>query len=125
MWLHVYTAYTYLALRLFAGLTFACYGTQKLLGWPIVSPHEEPLWVTGTGGLIELVGGLCIAVGAFTRWAAFLCSGMMAVAYWMVHAPEGFFPIANDGTLAVLYCFIFLYIAAQGPGQWSLDNQWA
>jgi putative oxidoreductase len=76
---------------------------------------------TGFTGVLELVGGLLIALGLFTRFAAFILSGMMAVGYFMVHAPQGFHPMNNGGELAILFCFIFLYIAAAGAGPWSID----
>jgi putative oxidoreductase len=75
----------------------------------------------GLAGLIELVGGLLIAIGLFTSWAAFIASGEMAVAYFKVHFPQGFWPVQNQGELAVLYCFVFLYMAARGGGRYSVD----
>lgn len=110
-------------LRLLTGVMFACHGAQKLLGAfgglpPGVEMNAE-LW---TAGIIELVGGAMIAIGLFTRTTAFIASGLMAVAYFKGHASGGFFPKVNGGEPAVLYCWIFLYIAAQGPGAWAVDN---
>ena len=111
-------------LRIVLGLLFACHGSQKILGWP---PSEHaggalpPLIVFG--GWLELVGGLLIAIGLFTGWAAFICSGEMAVAYFMAHASKGGpLPIVNHGELAAVYAWVFLYIAAHGGGIWSVDS---
>jgi putative oxidoreductase len=114
-------------LRVMTGLLFFAHGSAKLLGFP-VTPHfaggVELFSFTGLTGLLELVGGALIAIGLFTRLTAFILSGMMAVAYFMAHAPRGFHPINNGGELAILFCFIFLYIAAAGPGRWSVDAAW-
>ena len=107
--------------RLIIGLLFACHGGQKLLGFPPGghgAPHEA-LMVTGSW--IELVCGFLIAFGFLTRIGALLASGEMAVAYFMMHARGGFFPIVNHGEAAVFYCFFFLFVLVHGPGQWSLD----
>jgi putative oxidoreductase len=110
-------------LRIFAALIFMEHGTQKLLGFP---PSEDPgpalLSLSGIAGLLELVGGPLLALGLFTRPVAFILSGEMAFAYWIAHAPRSFFPILNGGDAAILYCFVFLYLAAAGGGVWSLDN---
>jgi putative oxidoreductase len=116
-----FAAQTYAVLRIVAGLMFLCHGSQKLFGWPIDAPAGVPSFVTFVAGPIELVTGLLIAAGLFTRWAAFLAAGQMAAAYWMAHGTKAFFPIANQGELAALYCFLFLYVAAHGPGIWSAD----
>ena len=110
-------------LRLMAGLLFMQHGTQKLLGFPNLPANGAPamgslLWF---GGIIELSCGLLIAIGLLTRPAAFLASGMCAAAYFLFHAPRSFFPIINVGELAALYCFVFLYFCAAGPGPWSVD----
>jgi len=108
-------------MRFVLGVLLACHGAQKLfgvLGGKVMTGH--PLMLTA--GIIELVGGLLIAVGLFTRIAAFLASGEMAVACFKVHAPQGFWPIQNQGELAVVYCFVFLFIAAYGAGVYSLDH---
>lgn len=111
----------YALLRIVSGLLFAFHGSQKLLGFPGGTPPVELASLMGLAGIIELVGGLMIAIGLFTSIAAFIASGTMAVAYFMAHAPKGAFPIQNQGEAAVLFCFVFLYIAAQGSGIWSAD----
>ena len=109
-------------LRIMVGLLFLEHGTQKLLGFP-ASPNPGPalLSLMGIQGIIELVGGILIVLGLFTRPVAFILCGDMAVAYFMSHFPNSFFPITNRGDAAILYCFIFLYLAAAGGGTWSLD----
>ncbi len=108
-------------MRLVVGLLFACHGGQKLLNFP-PGGHPGPLeGLALLGAWIELVGGFLIAFGLGTRIAAFIASGMMAVAYFMAHAHGSFFPIVNKGEPAVIYCFIFLYILFRGPGAYSLD----
>jgi putative oxidoreductase len=103
-----------------AGLLLAFHGSQKLLGWPV--PAEGlPAFVVYIAGPIELIGGALVMVGLMTRWAAFVCSGLMAAAYWMAHAPAALYPMLNGGELAIMFCFAFLYIASQGPGILSLD----
>lgn len=110
---------TFTLLRVIAGLAFAQHGVQKLFG--LLGGNGVTLVSQmGLAGGIELVGGLLIAFGLFARWAALIASGEMAYAYFTVHAPGGFFPIQNRGELAVLYCFIFLYIAARGSGRWAV-----
>ena len=114
----------YAIFRIMAGLLFAMHGTQKLLGWPPSDRPSPPIAsIYGLSGIIELVCGLLIAVGLLTTLAAFIASGEMATAYFMAHAGKGgFWPIQNQGELAVLYCFVFLFIAAYGSGIWSLDS---
>jgi putative oxidoreductase len=112
----------YAALRIIAGLMFACHGGQKILGLFGGPGGEMPAVLLWTAGLIELVGGLLIAAGLFTSWAAFLASGLMAAAYFMAHQPRGLLPIQNHGELSVLYCWLFLYIAARGGGRFSVDG---
>ncbi len=108
--------------RIVTGLLMACHGGQKILGM-FGSEHVfPPLSFMGFGGLLELIGGFLVAFGLFGSVAAFLLSGEMAVAYFMVHAKGGFFPLVNRGESAVLYCFIFLYIACHGSGILSLDD---
>jgi putative oxidoreductase len=116
-----YTSQTYALLRIVAGLLFLWHGTQKLFGFPVPA-GDMPAFVQYLGGSIEFFGGLLVMIGLFTRWAAFLCSGMMAAAYWMAHGTQALFPIVNKGELAILYCFVFLFIAANGPGIWSVDG---
>ena len=111
-------------LRIMAGLLVMQHGTTKLLHFPASEMSGVSLTsMGGIAGIIELVCGALVVVGFQTRLAAFLLSGMTAVAYFMVHAPMGFFPILNGGELAALYCFVFLYIAAAGPGPISIDAQ--
>jgi len=110
----------YALTRIVVGLLFAMHGAQKLFGWFGGAPGEMPAPLLYAAGIIELGGGTLIAVGVSTRWAAFLCSGTMAVAYFMVHQPMGLLPIQNRGELAALYCWIFLLIASRGDGIWSL-----
>lgn len=112
----------YALLRIVSGFFFLCNGTVKLFSFPIAYPYGPLNVMTGTAGVIELVGGALILLGLFTRPAAFICSGMSAVAYWMAHGTNGLFPIANGGELVALYCFIFLFIAARGAGIWSVDQ---
>ncbi len=110
-------------LRIMTGLLFLQHGTAKLLKIPVM-PMFANLSLTslpGIAGILELVGGVLIILGLFTRSVAFVLSGLMAVAYFMAHAPRGFYPILNAGELAILYCFVFLYFAAAGPGPWSID----
>lgn len=108
--------------RIVTGLLFLQHGTQKLLGFPASEMGQPPafslFWV---GGILELVGGLLIVAGLFTRPVAFILSGMMAYAYWAFHAPSGFMPILNGGELAIMYCFAFLYMVFAGAGAWSAD----
>ena len=111
----------YCIMRLVIGLLFACHGGQKILGFPPVAKAMQLDTLGTVGGYIELIGGFLIALGLFTRFAAFIACGMMAVAYFMVHAKGGFFPIINRGEPAVAYCFVFLYIFFYGGGRISLD----
>ena len=120
-WLGKYSPYFYAVLRIVAGLMFAMHGSQKLLGWPAGQGRPPLASQMGIAGVIELVGGLMIALGLFASIAAFIASGEMAFAYFTVHAPGGPLPLLNRGELAVLYCFLFLYIAAHGSGVWSVD----
>lgn len=110
--------------RILAGLLFLSHGLVKLFGFPPgAQPGPQPLFTLfGAGGVIETVCGALIALGLFTRPAAFLASGEMAVAYWMFHAPKAFFPAVNGGDAAILYCLFFLYLVAAGPGAFSLDG---
>ena len=111
----------YCIARLVVGLLFACHGGQKILGFP-PGGHGMPDEMLGiVGAWIELVAGFLIAFGLFTRIAAFIAAGEMAVAYFMMHASGGFFPIVNHGEAAVFYCFFFLIVLFHGPGLWSLD----
>jgi len=112
-------------LRIMSALLFMQHGTQKLLQFPLEAGDTRAypalfsmIWFAG---IIEFVGGILLTLGFFTRITAFICSGMAAVAYFMVHAPRDFYPVLNGGELAALYCFVFLYLAAAGGGPWSLD----
>ena len=114
--------HAYVLLRIFAGAMFMIHGTGKIVGWPESKMHPPVGSLPWVSGIIELICGALIVVGLFTTLAAFISSGEMAVAYFMVHAKNGFIPNQNQGETAVLYCFIFLYIAANGGGVWSLDR---
>ena len=115
---------SYFLLRVVAGLLFLQAGGMKLFGWfggmpaGVTAPVMSQVWI---GGVLEFVGGLLVLLGLFTRPVAFILSGEMAVAYWQFHAPGGTWPIQNHGEPAVLLCFIFLYLAARGSGDWGLD----
>jgi putative oxidoreductase len=110
-------------LRIMAGLLFLQHGMQKLFGFPSDPDVASPplLSLMGLAGLIELIGGGLVTVGLFTRISAFVLSGEMAFAYFIAHAPQGFMPIDNGGDLAILFCFVFLYLTFAGPGLWSVD----
>jgi putative oxidoreductase len=110
---------TYAVMRIAVGFTFFWHGSQKLLGFPPFPGEMNPVLYLAGG--IELLGGLCIAIGLMTSWAAFLSSGLMAAAYWMAHGTRALLPIQNGGELAFLYCFVFLFVAARGSGIWSVD----
>ena len=110
-------------LRVVAAFLFIAHGTQKLFGFPAPLPQGPvPLAsLAGVAGMLETGGGLLLLVGLLSRPVAFLLCGEMAVAYFMQHAPKGFWPLLNGGELAVLYCFFFLFVVVAGPGAWSLD----
>ncbi len=110
-------------LRIMTALLFFAHGSAKLFGFPQVEMFADLRLVSlyGIAGVIELTGSTLLVFGLFSRIAAFILSGEMAIAYFKDHAPQGFFPLLNDGEPAVLFCFIFLYIAAAGPGPWSVD----
>jgi putative oxidoreductase len=116
---------TYFLLRIVAGLLFIQSGGLILFGWfggMPGQPGTPPLLSeTGIGGILQFFGGIAIAFGLGTRPVAFILSGMMAVAYWQFHAPNGVSPVQNQGVAAVLFCFLFLYVSARGGGDWSLD----
>lgn len=112
----------YALLRIVTGFLFLSHGASKLFGFPVPPPAEAPAFVLYAAGGIELVGGALVLAGLFTRWAAFICSGTMAAAYWLAHGLKAPFPIENQGELAAIYCFVFLFIAAKGAGIWSLDK---
>jgi putative oxidoreductase len=124
-----YTEYVYAILRIVVGFLFMWHGWQKLIG-PVpqqavdgASQNQALSPLMAVGGTIEMLGGFLILIGLFAGIAAFIASGMMAVAYFMVHfGTQTFLPIVNKGELAVVYCFVFLYIAARGSGVWSVDS---
>lgn len=122
-----YQEQTYALMRIIVGFLFLCHGARKLLGL-FGGVDGEGGTVTlisqaGIAGAIELLGGLAIMLGVVTSWAAFLSSGLMAVAYFMAHQPSGALPIQNKGELAAVYAFVFLFIAARGPGIWSVGRK--
>ena len=116
-----FTPQIYALLRIVAGILFLCHGAQKIFG-VFGGTRMDYMSLLGLAGLIEFVGGLLIAIGFVTGYAAIIASGEMAAAYFMAHAPKGGAPIQNGGELAVLYCFLFFYIAARGAGVWSVDS---
>ena len=114
------------ALRIVTGLLFLEHGTQKFLSFPPGDAAGSGWALNNPGaiaGIVELIAGALITIGLFTRPAAFIASGTMAVAYWLAHAPQNPFPVNNMGDAAILYCFIFLYFAFAGAGAWSIDNR--
>jgi putative oxidoreductase len=115
-----FSEWVYTFMRLVVGLLFACHGAQKLFG-ALGGQSQLGVPLMATAGVIEFFGGTMVALGLFAGYAAFLCSGLMAVAYVMEHAPNGFWPIVNHGELAVVYSFVFLYIASRGSGRLSVD----
>ena len=120
-WLVKHSEVCYAVMRIVVGLLFACHGAQKLFGvFGGQNLPATPLMITA--GVIELVGGGLVALGLFAGYAAFVASGEMAAAYFQSHAASGFWPIVNQGELAVLYCFVFLYIASKGSGRLSVDE---
>src|SRR5262245_20665912 len=119
-----YAPHALAILRIVTALIFLEHGSQKLFGFPAAPPNGLPeafsfFWF---GGALEFFGGLLVLAGLFTRCAAFVLAGEMAVAYWLVHAPRSFFPAVNGGDAAILYCFVFLYLVFAGPGPWSIDR---
>ncbi|HEX7855575.1 MAG TPA: DoxX family protein [Sphingobium sp.] len=110
-------------LRIVAGLLFLAHGLVKLFGFPAgAAPGQVPIAsLFGAAAILELVGGTLVVLGLFTRPVAFLLSGQMAIGYFMVHAPKSFYPVLNGGELAILYCFLMLYLSAAGGGSWSVD----
>ena len=112
----------YALMRIIVGLLFLWHGAQKLFGFPpLPEGIEIPAFVTYIAGPVEFFGGVLVMIGLFTRWAAFLCSGQMAAAYWIGHGTNALLPVMNQGELAAAYCFVFLHISARGAGRWSLD----
>ena len=117
-----YQPNVYALLRIVTGFLLLWHGMQKLFAFPTEPPPGIPAFVTNVAGPIELVGGTLVMIGLFSRWAAFLCSGLMAAAYWMAHGTEYLLPLLNGGELAALYCFVFLFISTRGSGIWSVDT---
>jgi putative oxidoreductase len=109
--------------RIITGLMIIEHGMAKIIGWPVVPAFAnlQPFSLIGAAGFIELIGGALLILGLFTQPAAFILSGEMAVAYFMVHAPKSFYPLVNGGTLAIMYCFACLYLSTAGAGPWSVD----
>lgn len=120
-WLGKFSPYCYALLRIVAGMMFAIHGSMKVLGWPGNKGAMPLASLAGAAGIIELVCGVLIMIGFLASYAAFIASGEMAYAYFSVHASGGFWPPLNGGEPAVLYCFLFLYIATRGSGVWSVD----
>lgn len=121
-WLGPHAERIYALTRLVFGFLFACHGAQKLFGaFGGPATTSNPLLLTAA--VIELAAGLLVAVGLLARWAAFFASGEMAVAYFTMHAPKSFWPIVNQGELAILFAFAFLYVAARGAGPYSVDGR--
>jgi putative oxidoreductase len=119
-----WTPYLRSVLRIMAAFSFITHGTQKLFAVPSAMPPRPPVELMslfGVAGVLEVVGGSLLLLGLFTRPVAFILSGQMAVAYFMVHFPQSFWPVLNGGEPAMLFCFVFLYLAAAGAGPWSLD----
>lgn len=116
-----YEPQLYTILRIVAGFLFLWHGSQKLFAFP-PSGHEIPLYIVLIAGPIEFFGGLLVMTGLWTRWAALICSGEMAFAYWSVHAIHAVLPLLNFGEMAMIYCFLFLFISAKGPGEFSIDH---
>ncbi len=109
-------------LRIMAGLLLLQYGLAKHFSFPMTWPSKiEPLSMIWFAGAIELVGGVLLVLGLFTRWTAFICAGLMAFAYFIGHAPKSFYPVQNGGTLAIVFCFVFFYLFFAGGGPWSVD----
>jgi putative oxidoreductase len=121
MFMKSFETYAYALLRIVAGFMFLWHGSQKLLNVPAAS-HPIPPSLKFVAGPIELIGGFLIMIGLGTRWAAFIASGEMAVAYWYASGTKAFLPLVNHGDLTALYCFVFLFISAAGYGKWGIDG---
>lgn len=122
-----YSEHLYALVRIVAGLLYACHGAQKLFGvlggfGGQAGATAHLISLMGLAGIIEFFGGVLIAAGFLTSYAAFIASGQMAAAYFMAHAPQGFWPLLNKGETAMFYCFFFLYVSARGAGKWSLSG---
>lgn len=121
--LSAYAPQALAVLRIVAALLFLAHGTQKLMGFPAAEFAPPAFSIFWFAGVIEIITGIMIGVGFFTRPAAFIASGTMAFAYWMAHFPADFFPVNNGGDAAILFCFFFLYLVFAGPGTWSVNKQ--
>lgn len=117
-----YAPYFLAILRIVTALLFISHGTAKLIGFPSMGFQPPFLSLMGFASIIEITGGILLILGLFTRVAAFVLAGEMAVAYFMAHAPQNFYPLLNQGESAILFCFIFLYLVFAGPGAWSVDG---
>ena len=121
-WIAGWTPRLLSVVRIVAGFLVIAHGTQKWLAFPAPRGTPTEFWsLSGFAGVLELVGGFLLLIGLFTRPTAFLLSGLMAFAYFMAHAPKAHFPILNGGEAAILFCFVFLYLACAGAGPWSVD----
>jgi putative oxidoreductase len=120
--LRTHEAEVYGVFRIVTGFLFLWHGMDKLFGYPGQMPQGVPAFIVWVAGPIEFFGGILVMIGLFTRPAAFLASGLMAFAYWMGHGTKALLPVVNQGELAVIYCFAFLFICAHGPGALSLDG---
>ena len=121
MFISKYETQIYAIFRIIAGFLFLWHGSQKLFGFPPAG-HEIPNHIVLIAGPIEFIGGLLIMIGLCTHWVAFICSGEMAFAYWSTHGTHALLPIMNGGELAIIYCFLFLFISSRGSGEYSLDH---
>ena len=121
MFISKYESQIYAMFRIIAGFLFLWHGSQKLFGFPPAG-HEMPSYIMLIAGPIEFLGGLLIMIGLWTHWVAFICTGEMAFAYWSVHGTHALLPILNGGEIAIIYCFLFLFIAARGSGVFSVDH---
>lgn len=122
--LQKYRPHALALLRIVTALLFIEHGTMKLFGFPASDMGRPALFsMMGLAGILEVAGGILVLLGLFTRPVAFVLSGMMAVAYWMAHAPQSVFPVLNGGDAAILFCFVFLYLVFAGPGAWSMDGR--
>lgn len=121
--LSAYTPQVLSVLRIVAALLFLAHGTQKLMGFPAAEFAPPMFSIFWFAGVIEIITGVLIGIGLFTRPAAFIASGTMAFAYWMAHAPANFFPTNNGGDAAILFCFVFLFLVFAGPGRWAVNGK--
>lgn len=121
MFMKIFEKYTYALMRMVVGFLFMWHGSQKLFDIPSAG-FDFPIWLKYSAGPIEFFGGLLVMIGLGTRWAAFITSGQMAVAYWYAHGTKALLPLMNRGEMAAFYCFVFLFISAAGPGIWSVDG---